>query len=59
MSILHQVAPIKGYLKFMRPFKNSYLKKAFGSYMFLANLNPRAFLYEDNNPGIEVGLKLY
>ena len=24
--------------------------------MVLANLNPRAALYEDNSPGIEVGL---
>ena len=27
--------------------------------MFLANLNPRAVLYEDNDPGIEVALQLY
>ena len=27
--------------------------------MFLANLNPRAALYKDNDPGIEVGLQLY
>ena len=26
---------------------------------FLANLNPRATLDEDNKPGIEVGLQLY
>ena len=27
--------------------------------MFLANLDPSAALYEDNSPGIEVGLRLY
>ena len=27
--------------------------------MFLASLNPRATLYEDNDPGIEAGLQLY
>ena len=26
---------------------------------FLANLNPRATIDEDNKPGIEVGLQLY
>ena len=26
--------------------------------MFLPNLNPRAALYEDNGPGIEVGLQV-
>ena len=51
--------PIKVNLTIYESLKNNYLKKVFIPWPFLANLNPRAALYEDNGPGIEVGLKLY
>ena len=34
------------------------LKTAIYSQAFLANLSPRSALYEDNGPGIKVGLQL-
>ena len=59
VSILHRVAPIKVYLTIYESLKNNYLKKVFIPWPFLANLNRRAALYEDNDPGIEVALQLY
>ena len=43
------------FLTIYERLKNSYLNK----FSFLANLNPRAALYEDNGPGIKAGLQLY
>ena len=57
VSILHRVAPTKIYLTIYESLTNSYLKKVFVP--FLGDLNPRAALYEDKDPGIEVGLELY
>ena len=54
VSMLHQVAPTK-----VKNPKNSCLKNVFVPKMFLVNFNPKAALYEDSDPWIEVGLQLY
>ena len=59
VSMLHQVAPTKVYLTIYESPKNSYLKNVFVPKMFLVNFNPKAALYEDSDPWIEVGLQLY
>ena len=59
VSMLHQVAPTKVYLTIYESPKNSYLKKVFVPKIFLVNFNPKAALYEDSEPWIEVGLQLY
>ena len=44
----------------MRALKTAIFKKfSYHKQTFFANLNPRAALYEENGPGIEVGLQLY
>ena len=44
----------------MRTLKTAILKNfLYHKQMFLAKLNLRAVLYEDNDPGIQVGLELY
>ena len=44
----------------MTALKIVFLKKfSYHKQTFLANLNPRAALYEENGRGIEVGLQLY
>ena len=41
----------------MKALKTAILKKfSYLKQTFLANRNPRAALYQDNGPGIEVGL---
>ena len=59
VSMLHQVAPTKVYLPIYESPKNSCLKNVFVPKMFLVNFNPKAALYEDSDPWIEVGLQLY
>ena len=51
----------KSLLNNLRESEKQLFKKSF-SYnkkRFLANLNSKAILYEDNGPGIEVDLQLY
>ena len=59
VSMLHRVAPTKVYLTVYQSPKNNYLKSVFVPKMFLVILNPKAVLYEDSDPWMEVGLQLY
>ena len=44
----------------MRTLKTAIAKRfSYNKKTFLTNLNQRDALYEDNGPGIEVGLQLY
>ena len=56
--ILHRAAPIKVYVTIYENLENSYLKTfSYHKETYLANFNPRAALYEDSSPGVEVGLQ--
>ena len=60
VNLLHIFrTPLEGWFLIHESLKNSYLKKfSYQKYKLLANLNPRAALYEHNRPRIEVGLQL-